>query len=118
MYFMHMKSQINPPEYLYISNIVVRKGIRQADISRDTGISQSQISRVLSGHISPKSKAYKKICIYVIERNNSPSVRKVEKNPDLTQALAEVWDGSANQAKLLATFIRTLGQLIRQYGIH
>lgn len=86
-------------------------GITQESLSKHTGISQSQISRLLSGHGKRQSKAYIKICNYVLSKHEGVSVELVKNNVEFITALVAVWDGSAQQSKAIANVILSLGAL-------
>lgn len=70
--------------------------------------SQSQISRVLSGRTSIRSKLAKDICNYVSSQAKSMERERVVANDELMDALAEIWDGTPNHARALAAVIRSL----------
>ena len=86
-------------------------GITQEGISEATGISQSQVSRVLSGSGKRQSKAFIEICNYVNSKKTGISPELVKQNDELINAIAQVWDGSARQAKALASVIQSLGAI-------
>jgi hypothetical protein len=85
--------------------------ITQQEISSSTGISQSQISRILAGQTKKTSKSYRALCVYVFSKQTKVTVERVKNNPELVQALAAVWDGSDRHAKALASVIRSLASL-------
>lgn len=86
-------------------------GITQEDISNAIGISQSQVSRLLSGHGKRQSKAFLEICNYVNSRKIGVSTDLVRQNDELINALASVWDGSAKQSAAIANIIQSLGAI-------
>lgn len=94
---------------MQLSSAAKSLGISQEDISKGTGISQSQISRLLSGHGKRPSKAYIEICNYVNSCRNGISPELVRQNDELINALASVWDGSARQSAAIANIIQSLG---------
>lgn len=94
-----------------IGSIAKALGITQEDISVATGISQSQVSRVLSGSGKRQSKAFIEICNYVSSKKTGISPELVKQNDELINAIAQVWDGSARQAKALANIIQSLGAI-------
>lgn len=106
-----MENIKNYPSPLQILNTAKLLGITQEDISEATSISQSQISRLLSGHGKRTSKSYIKICNYVISSHKGISADDVRNNEELINALASVWDGSAQQSKAIANVILSLGGL-------
>lgn len=92
-----------------ISQIAKSLAITQEDISKATGISQSQVSRLLSGQGKRKSKAFLEICNYVNLKRIGVSTDLVRQNDELINALASVWDGSIKQSSALAAIIKSLG---------
>lgn len=97
------------PTPIQLSSLAKSLGITQEDISNNTGISQSQVSRLLSGHGKHKSKSYIEICNYVNSCRNGISPELVRQNDELINALASVWDGSARQSAAIANIIQSLG---------
>lgn len=98
-------------EIRHINRLIELFGITQEELSSATNVSQSQISRILSGQIKRESKSYKKICEYVLSRQKFPTIEDVCRNRELIHALASIWDGSDAQAKKLAGVIKSLGSL-------
>ena len=92
-----------------LSSMAKSLGITQEDMANGTGISQSQVSRLLSGHGKRPSKAYIEICNYVNSCRNGISPELVRQNDELINALASVWDGSARQSAAIANIIQSLG---------
>jgi len=84
-------------------------GLTQASIADAIGADQSQVSRVLSGHSKRRSRVFDQVCNYVENSVNGLSSDLVHNNDELIDALASVWDGTANQATTLASVIRSLG---------
>jgi transcriptional regulator with XRE-family HTH domain len=84
-------------------------GLTQAMIASALGASQSQVSRVLSGAGSRRSRLFDEVCKYVFSIDAGQS--NVDESKELTSALAEVWDGTAGHARALALVIRSLGAL-------
>lgn len=86
-------------------------GLTQAAIASTIGVSQSQVSRVLAGHIKRRTKLLDALCVYAesqILHIDKPDVRK---NSVLMSALTQVWDGTETHAQALAQVIRSLAQL-------
>lgn len=87
-----------------------RLGITQSQLSRATGVSQGQVSRILAGTGRRPSKAFQTLCSYAFA--SSPStLPKTEVKPlpaALRQAIALVWDGSEKHAEAIGGVIRSL----------
>lgn len=86
-------------------------GITQTDIALATGHSQAQVSRALSGLTSERSKTFRDVCAYVIHRSTGKHRDSVVQNRELINALADVWDGTAEHSAALACVIRSLATL-------
>lgn len=83
-------------------------GLTQKAIAAGSGISQSQVSRVLSGSSKRESKAFKAICKYINSQKVRVSPELVIQNQTLINALTHVWDGSEQQASVIAEIINSL----------
>jgi transcriptional regulator with XRE-family HTH domain len=94
---------------MQLARVAKSLGITQEDISDATGISQSQVSRLLSGHGKHKSKSFLEICNYVNNKQVGISTDLVRQNDEFINALALVWDGTARQSAAIATIIQSLG---------
>lgn len=94
-----------------IRHLVITHGLSQSLISRETGISQSQVSRILSGSSKRRSTAVDAVCTFV--RSSVPGVAPgdVRKCTPLINAISAVWDGSQAHADALGSVIRSLGAL-------
>ncbi len=87
-------------------------GLTQEDIAKALHASQSQVSRVLAGRSKRYTGLAEQVCNYVNLHAHGISREAITENDELMQALASVWDGSAQQAKLLANLIRSAGALM------
>ena len=96
---------------MQLARVAKSLGITQEDISAATGISQSQVSRLLSGHGKRKSKGFLEICNYVNNKQVGISTDMVRQNDELINALALVWDGTARQSTAIANIIQSLGAI-------
>lgn len=94
-----------------ISQQARRAGLTQKEIAEAVSANQSQVSRVLSGKLVRRSRLYDEICIYVNNAVRGVSAEAVRENDELIDALAGVWDGTAQHATALATVIRSLAGL-------
>lgn len=83
-------------------------GLTQIAVSSAVKASQSQVSRVLSGQTSMKSRLAQDICIYVSSKQRRGSPRQIASNTDLMDAIASVWDGTPSHARAMAAVIRSL----------
>ena len=86
-------------------------GLTQNDLASGTGLSQSQVSRLLDGKSYRSSKGFDRLCKYVQSYAPSISQRRILKQADLMSALGELWDGTPAHAEALATVLRSLKAL-------
>ncbi len=84
-------------------------GITQSQVAEAMNVSQSQVSRVLSGASKRHTRLMDEICIYVNNYMHKMTPLLVLENPEINEAIAEVWDGSSLHAHAIAEVIRSLG---------
>ncbi len=113
MYIARMKVLPNTNPALLAAQRARTLGITQQEIAKAVGASQSQVSRILAGKAKRQAALTQRICIYVNTNRGNISKRMVEQNPTLMDAIASVWDGSAQQAEVLAIMIRAAGSLAK-----
>lgn len=87
------------------------RGITQSAIAAALGISQSQVSRVLSGASQRRSRLFVEVCKYVYVSTSVETGDALKHHPELLEAVADVWDGTSTHAQALALVIRSLGAL-------
>ncbi len=85
--------------------------LRQADIANATGLSQSQVSRILNGRRIRDSESTDALCIYVQSQIKTVGVKDVQSCAPLMTALSKVWDGTNKHAEALSSVIESLGAL-------
>lgn len=89
-------------------------GISQQEIASSLGASQSQVSRILAGKSTRRSKLFEDVCIYAfdaerrLQRAKKPSATSCQ---TLIDAMDAIWDGTERHARALAVVIRSLGPL-------
>jgi transcriptional regulator with XRE-family HTH domain len=89
-------------------------GLSQQDIASALGASQSQVSRILSGKSTRRSRLFDEICIYAYDAQRQHQSQKkplADSCPTLLDAIDAIWDGTERHAKALAVVIRSLGSL-------
>lgn len=97
------------PEELRI--LIKHLRLTQEELSEAAGVSQGQVSRLISGKFKKPGIAYKKLCIYVSKTSATNTNSILPDNAIILAAVTEVWDGSIEQANKLAKVIRSLGPL-------
>lgn len=90
---------------------VRRAALTQQAIADALGISQGQVSRVLSGHLARPSRVFREISIYVASASTPARGRAALDQPAISDALAHTWDGTEVHAQALAAVIRSLALL-------
>lgn len=86
----------------------------QSDIARLTGVDQSQISRILSGHCRRMGGALQKLCKYAEQgAGGGGSVESADaaEHSELMNALHVAWDGTDEGAKKLARLLLAISDL-------
>ena len=81
--------------------------VSQSDISRATGIHQSQVSRILSGSSRRASPNVLTLCKFANEMERFANTNPAS-NPLLMDALRAVWNGSEAHAEAIAGLLLTL----------
>ena len=92
-------------------------GITQSQIAGALNVSQSQVSRVLSGASKRHTRLLDEICIYVNNYMHEISPSLVLENSEITDAIASIWDGSSDHARAIAEVIRSLGAFAKTPNI-
>ena len=93
------------------NHICKLRGITQAQIAADLGVSQSQVSRILKGQGVKASRLEEEVCMYAEKYEGGVTADSVRKNDELVNALTATWDGSATHARALSAVIRCLSAL-------
>lgn len=89
--------------------------ITQTSLSSALSIPQSQISRVLGGKTKKPGTTYLRLCNYANSKLGYVDNKEMEIPSELLRAIEDVWDGSLEHARALATVIRSLRVLKPQY---
>jgi transcriptional regulator with XRE-family HTH domain len=106
-----MQDEIRETEVALAKSRIRVLGISQNFLAEQLGVSQSQVSRVLSGRTSASSRLAKDVCNYAINSVDHVEKSSIAANEDLMNALVETWDGTPAHARALAVVIRSLGVL-------
>lgn len=86
---------------------VLRRRLIQAEIARQTGISQPQVSRILSGKFKRKSGRVMQLCRFLFPNDSAP-IAKRELSERLGRAVMDVWDGSQEQEEALIHLLEAI----------
>jgi len=82
--------------------------LKQTDIARAVGCSQSQISRIINGDISQESRLFKKVVHFAFQNEEQ---RSKEGEKILSELLDDCWDGTLEQALIFNDIIRSATKL-------
>lgn len=106
-----MSDRCSTPSSPLLQELARRGGMSQSELASALNVSQSQISRVLSGQTARVTPIMHKLCEFLMGSLASTSVDRVRENRELLEAIAFAWDGSPRHAEALATVIRSLRAL-------
>lgn len=84
------------------------RGVTQAQVADALNASQSQVSRILSGHGLRQSRLQEEVCLYAERMQGGVTTEAVLANTELVEAIRMAWDGSHRHAKALSAVIRSL----------
>lgn len=92
-------------------------GLTQAEIADACDLSQSQVSRVLAGKATARSKAYRRICAFMHVEPSAPTARPATPSVggEIGEAIESVWNGTSAHATAIAGVIRSLGAFDSKY---
>lgn len=103
-----MKKAVEILSLAEVSHRLRRLEVNQVELANALNVSQSQISRVLSGETSMSSRVAIDICNYVISRTQKTGRERVRASDELLDAVSAVWDGTPGHARALSAVIRSL----------
>jgi predicted transcriptional regulator len=94
-----------------LSQWMANEGRTQNDVAATVGVTQPQLSRILSGHFSPaRSTTVRRLCELAGVPMEEP--RPVaDAKQHLYQVLNQVWDGSDDDAERIAALLRAAHRL-------
>lgn len=101
---------------IMIASLARDEGITQLEIASALSVNQSQVSRIFRGKVRRHTNTLMRICEYVVNRSASTTPEAVRQNDILIEAVADVWDGTEQDARALAAVIRSLRMLRRGEG--
>jgi transcriptional regulator with XRE-family HTH domain len=91
---------------------------RQIELEKATNVKQYTISRFLTGRTRKLSPEIRVVCNYAGIRIDT-GIDPAGDNARVQAALAQLWNGEADSAELVAVLIESLGPVVRaiqQYG--
>lgn len=90
---------------------VAKRELTQLELAEHSGVSQSQISRILSGQYRRESVNVQRLCEYARTALDIPVQPSSVALGVLNSAIDETWDGTDEHAEALALVIRSLSAL-------
>lgn len=97
----------------FLREQIISNKINQKEISKATGVHQSQISRILAGRSKRPSKNVVLLCKYaesMVPTASSPSITA----GDLSRAVLDVWDGTQEQAESINALLKAVRRIARR----
>lgn len=111
---MNAKSFELQAEALAAASAARSAGLSQKDIADALGVSQPQVSRILAGKSTRRTRLFESVCMYAYDaeaRAHQGTKPPAHSCSTLLDALDAIWDGTDRHAKALALVIRSLGSL-------
>jgi len=108
MHNLGMPDRCSTPSQPLLRELARRSGLSQSEMALALNVSQSQISRLLSGQATRVTPLMHRLCEFLMGSLSGTSVDRVRENRELLEAIAFAWDGSPRHAEALATVIRSL----------
>lgn len=108
MYNICMKTYYEPSE---LQRLVKALKLDQSELAKAVGVTQGQVSRLIAGKFKKPGTAYMKLCTHVSNALGKNSRIDNMHTQIIMEAVADIWDGSIEQANHLAEVIRSLGPL-------
>lgn len=95
-----------------LQNYVRSSGVRQDVLSRETGIHQSQISRILAGQCARSRGNLIKLCKYAKISLEDNKVLNLDDFPELLEVIHQVVSGDDKKAHKLARVIKSISPFL------
>lgn len=105
-----MSNLLSPVELYQLKCILRKEGVTQEKLSRELGIEQGQLSRILNGHVGERSNGLRTLSkkyAHKIRKNSSLE----ESRDQIISAALSLWDGNQNSASQVVALLKTLKQL-------
>lgn len=94
-----------------LAEMVRSKKMTQEIIASETGVHQSQISRILSGQIKRMSPNALLLCNYANSAIPAPRLHPLNYRGMLTDAVLRAWDGTPKHAQALCLALEALREV-------
>lgn len=92
-----------------IAQAVVAREISQIELSKATGVHQSQISRILSGNLQRASKNVLRLCnFYLLHSSRNRSIATSPIEPDMHETLRQLITGHKGSDAALLQVLESL----------
>lgn len=92
----------------WLAELVRTRKLTQQELAAESGVHQSQVSRILSGSPKRPSRNVQRLCSYAERRREQSRADRgglLDPPQALSRALSRVWDGSEEHAKALADLL-------------
>lgn len=97
----------------FLREQIISNKINQKEISRATGVHQSQVSRILAGRSKRQSKNVVLLCKYAESMTPTGSSASITAG-DLSRAVLDAWDGTQEQAESINALLKAIRQIARR----
>lgn len=94
-----------------VGALLRRMGITQEFLANRFNVSQSQISRVLGGRLKRRTHLFEQLRSYAYQMHKRETSIDLSADSEIADAVAALWDGTPNDARTVATVIRSLSLL-------
>lgn len=103
-----MNNYLDPSD---LQRLIKQLRLDQGELSVIAGVSQGQVSRLIAGKFKKPGASYMKLCTHVSSAMSKNTRTDTKHAEIIMEAIADIWDGSLEQANQLANVIRSLGPL-------
>lgn len=95
-----------------LKEAVRRKKLTQVEISKQIGINQSQVSRLLRGGFRRRSKSLYALCTFLgVSIVSTKASLSLSAYPDLSFCLSEILDGTRRRERAVVRLLRSARSL-------
>jgi transcriptional regulator with XRE-family HTH domain len=95
----------------FLARQVLERKVSQLDLQLATGVHQSQISRILAGHVRRLSPNVLVLCKYAETLRIAVPALPSNGGEELQTAITRLWDGSTQHALALIDALGAIGKL-------
>lgn len=94
---------------------VAARRVTQKEIAQDSGVDQSQVSRILAGSAKRESHNVQRLCRYARSIRTAPGVADLGRR-QIDNAVDKLWDGSTAHARAIAKALDSMAAVQRAFA--